>query len=1470
MLRVWPGLPFPLGATWDGKGVNFALFSENAEKVELCLFDRQGTREHTRVDVLEYTNQIWHCYLPDVRPGQLYGYRVYGPYAPEQGHRFNHNKLLLDPYAKSLRGPMKWNEVLFGYRYGDPAGDLSFDRRDSASSMPKSRVVEGAFTWGDSRKPRTSWLDTIVYEAHIKGLTRLHPSVPEDLRGTYSGLATPEMVNYLRSLGVTAIELLPVHAFFDEFHLKERSLTNYWGYNPIGYFAPHPGFAGPHGDSEVKEFKTMVRVLHDAGIEVILDVVYNHTAEGNQLGPTLCFRGIDNKAYYRLEPGQNRYFQNLTGCGNTFNLHHSRVLQLVMDSLRYWVQEMGVDGFRFDLASTLARKGGGHFDIHSGFFKAMTQDPVLSHVKLISESWDLGGDGYQVGNFPAGWAEWNDQFRDGTRRFWKGDHGIVGNFASRLTGSSDRFNKEGRRPWASVNFITAHDGFTLRDLVSYNHKHNLANKEDNRDGTDNNSCWNHGIEGPTEDPAIRQLRLRQMRNMMATLLLSQGVPMMVAGDEFGRTQQGNNNAYCQDNDISWIDWQARDSEEGADLLEFVRHLIQVRKRHILFRRNHFFTGGQIPGTNVRDIVWLRADGREMEQKDWENPLRRNLSMLLSGEAGEYHLAQSGEAQPDDSFLVILNAEEVVMEWRLPEAGAGNVWEVVFDSSHKVGHCQERQCQAFSIYKVQTRSMVVLMRAPKAEGAGARVAIDTSEEQVELVTGDEAEQLNLLAKEAGLEIGYWTVFGEWRAVPATTIRAFLSALGFPADNPRQVARSRQNLSEAPWRRTLPPVLVHHGLETPPIIALVVPAEQALGELEWALVEEDGTVHLGRFKPADLPLDEQRDLDGHRLQRRLFTLPRIPPYGYHRLEVFGAEVLKAGTETMHVIMAPRRCHLPGSLKTEGKRTWGFSPQLFALRSERNWGIGDFTDLRHLAEQTAARGGGVIGLNPLHALFPQHPDRYSPYSPNSRFFLNPIYVDPEAVPELEHCTKTRKLLKTKSFQATLKALRDTEMVDYAEVAKAKWPVFRELFATFRRMHFKDGQPVSGRGAEFRAYQERGGRELRNLSLYNALCDHFGTNGVASHSWMQWPLPYRRPDSPEVQRFEVEQSENIAFYQYAYWLAEEQLAAVSRICREGGMAVGLYADIALGVEVSGADFWGHQDLYMGNARIGAPPDEFNPLGQDWGLPPANPQASKEEGYRTFATTLRATMSKAGAVRLDHVMGLMRLFWVPGAGTASEGGYVRYTFEDMLGIVTLESTRNECLVIGEALGTVPEGLRERLADAGILSYRLLYFERGAHGAFLPPDAYTPMSLVAATTHDLPTLAGFWDGLDLEEKRKLGLFPNPDLVERVARDRSQDRQRLLQALVHQAIPLSPWTGEGVPPITPELVRGVYQYLARSPGKLLMVQLEDIMGQRAQVNMPGTVTEHPNWQRKLPLTLERLFEDEQFRKMVAMLGRERPV
>ena len=695
-MQVWPGQPYPLGASYDGAGTNFSVFSEAADKVELCLFDEAG---ETKIEMPEVTAYCWHCYLPGVGPGQRYGFRVHGPYDPASGNRCNPAKLLLDPYAKAVEGQVKWSEAVFPYRFGSPD---SMNHADSAHNMPKAVVTNPWFDWANDRPPASPYHEAIIYEMHVKGLTMRHPGVPEDLRGTYAGIAHPAIVDYLKMLGVTAVELLPVHQFIHDSHLESKGLRNYWGYNSIAYLAPHNEYSstGQTGQ-QVQEFKQMVKTLHEAGIEVILDVVYNHTAEGNHMGPILSMKGIDNAGYYRLVDDDRRYYYDTTGTGNSLDMRHPHVLQLIMDSLRYWVTEMHVDGFRFDLAAALARQFH-EVDRLSAFFDLIQQDPVVSQVKLIAEPWDLGEGGYQVGSFPPLWSEWNGKYRDHVRDFWRGDDKSLDEFAYRFTGSSDLYESGGRRPFASVNFVTAHDGFTLTDLVSFNEKRNAANGEDNNDGESFNRSWNCGVEGATDDPAVIELRARQERNLLATLLLSQGVPMILGGDEMGRTQGGNNNAYCQDNEISWFDWDNQDGE----LVAFTQRLISLRRTHPVFRRRHFFEGQPLHGAGVSDIAWFRAEGAEMSDEDWREGFAKTLGVFLNGDAIP-DLDARGERVTDDSFLVLFNAHHEPVDFVLPAEQFGERWVKVLDTADAFD--EGAQFKAAETLCVESRSLALFRR-----------------------------------------------------------------------------------------------------------------------------------------------------------------------------------------------------------------------------------------------------------------------------------------------------------------------------------------------------------------------------------------------------------------------------------------------------------------------------------------------------------------------------------------------------------------------------------------------------------------------------------------------------------------------------------------------------------------------------------------------------------------------------------------
>jgi isoamylase len=743
--RCLPGKPYPLGATWDGTGVNFALYSENATKVDLCLYDSRGRRETERYTLNEQTAFIWHCYIPGLQPGQLYGYRVFGPWDPARGLRFNPAKLLIDPYAKAISGHIDWARPIYPYRFGGDNADLNIDRRDSAGGMPKSAVVNPYFDWEHDRSPRTPLSSSIIYEMHVKGFSKLNELIRHDLRGTYAGLASSPSLKYLKQLGITAVELMPVHHLVHDKSLVDRGLSNYWGYNTLNFFSPEAQYAcsGDAG-TQVAEFKAMVKALHREGIEVILDVVYNHTAEGNQMGPMLSFRGIDNPTYYKLVPDNQRYYMDYTGTGNSLNVRHPQVLKLIMDSLRYWVLEMHVDGFRFDLASALARELH-DVDRLAAFFDIIHQDPIISQVKLIAEPWDVGNGGYQVGNFPVLWAEWNGKYRDTVRRYWKGDEGQLSDLGYRLTGSSDLYQHDGRRPYASINFVTAHDGFTLEDLVSYNDKHNEANGENNQDGDNNNHSWNMGAEGPTDDPAIIAARERQKRNLLATLFLSQGVPMLCGGDEIGRTQHGNNNAYCQDNEISWYDWKL--DERRTEMLEFTRLLIQLRKAHPNLRRRKFFQDSDVYHPSSKNIAWYRTDGEEMTEEQWNTGWMRSLAVMFNGMTlGDTD--EMGEPVNDDSFLILLNSYGENVSYALPPSPLGRGWKLLTNTFEKEQPFDKQP--VIGLLEVAGRSVVVLRELVPEEAAHVDQKIEKIAELVETATAPEPEAVHEVTEPVTVE------------------------------------------------------------------------------------------------------------------------------------------------------------------------------------------------------------------------------------------------------------------------------------------------------------------------------------------------------------------------------------------------------------------------------------------------------------------------------------------------------------------------------------------------------------------------------------------------------------------------------------------------------------------------------------------------------------------------------------------------
>lgn len=1266
-INISKGKPAPLGATIQGGGINFALFSANASAVILCLYSTDGKTETGRVELTAKTGDIWHGFLKGLKVGQLYGYRVDGPYAPSKGHRFNVNKLLIDPYAKDLFGEFIQNDALCGFENGSPDADLSFDTRDSAAFVPKCVAGPLTLKWSATKKPNTPLADSIIYEAHVKGLTKRHPDVPPAHQGTLSGLTDPAVISHLITLGVTAIELLPVQSFLSEPRLTDLGLTNYWGYNPVNYFAMHKPYFGPNG---AQSWADAIDALHGAGIEVILDVVYNHTAEGWELGPTLSYRGIDNASYYQLQDNA-RYYVNHTGCGNTLDMSHPAVLDLTLESLRYWVREMKVDGFRFDLGPILGRNPH-NFDAQAKFFTAIADDPILSAVKMIAEPWDIGPGGYQLGNFPSGWSEWSDQYRDSVRAFWKGDPHAHQNMCGKLLGSANTFEHSGRGPQAAINFISAHDGFTLRDTVSYNDKHNHANGEDNRDGHNHNLSNNMGVEGPTDVHFINAVRLKRSKNMLATLMLSQGVPMLLGGDELGHSMRGNNNAYCQDNEITWLDWKSLDT----DLMQFTQQLIIYRKSKPHFTQTNYKHGEPITETGIKNADWLRADGQQMHPGDWENPDFKCFALLLS--------------LPDEDTIAItfnrggdIDAPWIDKNWTreltTAEHQAGHV--IPADSVTVFSHCGPYLQP--NIYK---------------------------------------NRLNEVAKKFGLLDSYRDINGITHITSDSTKEKLIAAFGM------DVAES---------------------------------------------VKTD-----------------------------VATYPDPSP----NHKVYGAEILRSS----------------------GK-IWGVTAALYGLRSNRNWGIGDFEDLAHLAEIMAAKGADFIGINPVHALFPSAPHLYAPYSPSSRQFLNVMLIAPDKIPDLP-----------KGYSTPNNPVDLPEHVNYEAVYTVKMTAFEAAFDRFSKQ-----DKTSARQKEFDDFTKSNGEALQNHALYDVIFENLPKSKQTYAGWKNFPEKYQNPRSEVCRNFADQNEDRIRFYTYLQWIAETQLRDAQTRAKAAGMSIGIYLDFAVGVVPGGSGTWHNKAAFAEGVSLGAPGDAANPDGQVWNLAPFNPHELAHNNYEPYRGALRTAMSLGGAIRIDHILGHLRSFWTSTTDKGGAGGYVRYPFDGLLQMIAEESQAQNCVVFGEDLGTVPDDFRARMASYDLMGCNIMLIERDSQGQILPNDKIRELSVTGFSNHDFPTLTGFWEGEDFLWREALGIGDNPDLLSREKSRRAADKTTFSNFIGNTSNTA----------MTSELMADLQAYFARSPSLAFAVQLEDLMMEPLQANVPGTTDEQPNWRRRAKLSLEDIQTNE---------------
>ncbi len=1323
-LIVTDGLAEPLGPSLTRTGLNIAVVSTGASAIAVSVYDA-ADREVARVALPGRTGEVFHGHIAELGAGTRYGLRAFGPWDPARGQKFNPSKLLVDPYATALDRPFQLHQSLFDRDRPDPT--------DTAPWVPKA-VVEAAAEPMQARAT-FDWRNQVIQELHVRGFTMRHPAIPAAIRGTFAGLAHPAAVEYLKSLGITAVEIMPVAAWVDERHLPPLGLTNYWGYNPVSFLAPDPRLA-PGGWAEIR---AAVTALRSAGIAVIVDVVLNHTGEGDELGPTLSLRGLDDALYYRRIDGR---YVNDTGCGHTLALDRPPVWRLALDTLRCWAERGGVDGFRLDLATTLGRRDDG-FDPAAPLLSAMGADPVLSRMAIIAEPWDIGPGGYQLGAFPAAWGEWNDQFRDTVRRFWRGDGGMLGDLATRFAGSADIFAGRHRPLDRSINFITAHDGFTLIDLVSHTAKRNMANGEDNRDGTDRNLSWNNGTEGPTTDPATLARRAGDVSALLATLLLARGTPMLSMGDECGRGQGGNNNAYAQDNETSWFDWDGLD----ADLLSFTRRLIALRRSSPCLSDPRPLTGEIIGESGFADVAWLRLDGAKMRDADWQDADRRTLIAML-------HTA----APTEETLIVMLHAGTEPACAVLPDAPPGMRWHVAIDSADP-----EREGDVDDAVALSARSVVLLRaRAGRANRSGVSDA-----------------ELDHLATAAGIAPVWWDISGREHRTGNDTKRALLLSMRLPAE-------TRDDWRDSLWRLQAP-----RALPTSLTVSVDEPVTLPIRRGVWGslLTEDGGTIRI--------PVAEG-----------LLTLPPLE-VGRHRV-ILDDEP----STTCHLMVAPSSCFLPEVLAAGGRR-FGIGAHLYSLRGTSDKGIGDFATLAELGGVAGRAGAAVVGLNPMHALFPGDRSRASPYHPSHRMFLDPIYIDVDEFPAAE--------------PTPFAGLSALNMVDYDAVWKAKLRILEAAFAA-----------SGGDDPDLDRFIASEGVALRDFGRFEVIAS------VVGHTnWHDWPDGLRSPDASDVAGFAADHARAIRFICYMQLLAERQLGRAARQSREAGLSIGLYRDLAIGCAPDGAEAWANQDVMLSGVSVGAPPDPFSATGQVWGLPPYDPLAMARDGYRVFAGLLAANMRHAGALRIDHVMGLRRLFLVPNGATAADGAYLDYPLRDLMGQLALESMRARCLIVGEDLGTVPDGMREALNAARVLSYRVLWFEKDG-SAFRPPATWPALAAACVSTHDLPTSRGWWEGADIAEQQALGLLEAP-AADKARQDRLADKGALLDFMRDEGVAV----GTTDPTSAEAPTVAMHALMASTPCLLALAQADDLTGEQRAVNLPGTDRERPNWRRRLEIPVSGL-------------------
>jgi glycogen debranching enzyme GlgX/4-alpha-glucanotransferase len=1382
------GASAPLGVVLTEEGADVAVYSAHAEAIHFCLYDEAGEREIGRTRLLADGSGVHRASIEGVRPGARYGLRADGPFDPARGHRFDLSKLLADPYAVAFDRPFELHPSMFERG------------ADSGPHAPKSLALAPAS--GEPGHQRIPWDRTIIYEANLRGLTKLRGDIPEAARGRFSGLAQPSVVAHLQGLGVTTVEIMPADAFIDERHLPPLGLVDAWGYNPVVLGAPDPRLA-PGGWAEVR---AATDALHAAGMEAILDVVLNHNGESDEYGPTLSFRGLDNASYFRLAPGDPARYVNDMGTGNSLALDRPMVIEMALAALRRWMVFGGFDGFRFDLAAALGRRESG-FDPNAPMFGAIAADPILSKAKMIAEPWDIGPGGYRVGAFPAAWGEWNDRFRDAARRFWRGDPAMRGELATRLAGSQDAFASA---PSAakSINYVEAHDGFTLADLVAYSQKHNLANGEDNRDGTNENLSWNHGVEGPTDDPAILAARARDMRNLLALPFVSRGTPMLAMGAELGHSQGGNNNAYAQSNAISWIDWAHAD----LALIAFTGRLAKIRRDHPALSSQHWLTGKPFDETGLPDVDWRDAEAPLTSGAQWQAPHGDVLVAVFAAPA----------AGGVDRVAVAFNRGAEAAALTLPERRQGKSWRKLIDASDDA--VADAPLAVADRVRIAARTTLVIAETDDPLGKGRSRA-------------PEAREIDVLANAAGIAEEWFDVAGRRTVVSPETKLALLNALRLPARSQAQLRDSLGRLVEETSARRLPRALVLRFDEKLRAPVRRDPAEGANAP-EASILTEDGRTIA--WRAPDGEANRRTLADGRIVFEREIDLPDLP---------VGRHLLRLENVDCALTIAPAEAF---DSEAALRRRFGLSAQLYALRRCGDQGIGDLTTLGLAGERAGRAGAAFLGLNPLHAMYPWDRARVSPYHPSDRRFLDPVHIDVLDSSGLPRDEASETALA--ALAAPIGAASLTADVDYQAVWAIKRAALDARFTAFERARANHpGDPLFADHARF---LREGGDALRRFAIFQAIAGE--RNG---EEWRRWPQPLRAAEANALDSKAAELSRDVDFALFAQWLADRQLAAAAARAKAAGLDIGLYRDLAVGAAPDGAESWACAGRLAQGVSVGAPPDPFSARGQVWDVQAPDPNASASDGWREFSQLLSANMRHAGMLRIDHAMGLARLFVVPDGASAAEGAYLAYPLHDLIGHLALESQRNGCMVVGEDLGTVPQGFRETLAPADILGMRVLWFERrGAE--FLNPADYPARSVACVATHDLPTLAGWWTGADIGERLALGLVTLEE-AERTIGERAAEKRALIAALRRAGLV------DGEPdltgPMSDRLAGAIYAFLAGSASLLASAQFDDLAGERIATNLPGTDRERPNWRHKLPLDVESLFATPRAREIVAALA-----